>query len=787
MTQFAEPMLKLFEGIVGAVQSTSSPTDLKMMFTCINLLLEIYYSLNWVDIPEYFEEHIEQYSKIFSFILDYENSALDNNLDEEPGLLEEAKKLVCQSINIYAEKYDEIFLPYVEKFATCVWQLLSKLDLRIKFDAEVSKALEFLTLVSRGEKYGIFKEALAAICDNIIIPNVSLREEDEMIFVEEPIDYIRRDIEGSDSDTRRRSAQELIKSLSIHFEKEISEIFISKIQTLLQNSDWKSKDAAIFLVTSISVKASVQRKGATIVSQHSSQFVMNFMSSHIVPLLESQSHPILVADSIKFICTFRQHLPKESFGAIFPRLINLLGVEQPVVQTYSSWCIERMLTIKEDNGKARYTQHDLLPFAQTLLPGLFFALDTTEENEYIMKAIMRATAVLKEEMKPVMSAYISKITETLGNVCKNPNNPMFNHYLFESYATVIKYNRDYIAEFENSLFPPFQNILSQDIEEFTPYVFQLLSQLLSIRQTPIPDIYVGLFPNFLSAHLWESDGNIPGLVAFISTFISKAPQELGKNNQLTQVLGIFQALVMSKTKDYLGFRILDSLINSVSYDQLSGYMVEIVKIIFTRLQKKKTTQYLKCMILFFSNLIVKYGPQVLLQIFNQIQPGIFASLAKVVWESSLKKINGKIEKKVCAVALCQVLFNTDLISSSAETWSLLLHELVSFLQVTSEKVEENEEEFDEDETVLQTDKSVSGVGYKVTFTKLSFAAKGIEDPVKDVQNPKQYFCQTFNNFISKLDPQQIQYVKSLIVVNPTTTQNIYQFMQQFGFNASFLQ
>ncbi|EFC45385.1 exportin-2 [Naegleria gruberi] len=675
MKEFAEPMLGLFQHFISLVPQITDPASLKSIFTCINLLLEIYYSLNWIDIPEFFEDHLPEYSNIFLFLLNYQNSSLDNNLYEEPSLLDTAQSLVFQSINLYLEKYDEAFIPYVENFATATWQLISKLDMKIKYDNLVSKALEFLTVTSRSEKHIIFKDALPAICENIIIPNISLREEDEIIFSEEPIEYIRRDIEGSDSDSRRKSASELIKTL------------------------------------------------------------------------------------------------------------------KPVVLSYAAWCIERLLTVKEDNGKPRYSQVEILPYAQTLLQGLFSALDNTEENEYIMKAIMRATAVLKEQMKPIMPAYISKITSVLSEVCKNPNNPMFNHYLFESYATVIKFNSDYISEFEASLFPPFQTILNQGIEEFTPYVFQLISQLLTVRQAPLPAIYISLFPNFLQAHLWESEGNIPGLVAFTSTLITKAPQELGKNNQLEQVLGIFQTLVKSNTKDYHGFRILDSIIHALPYETVANFLQGIFFVLFGRLQSKKTGQFLRCLILFFSNFAVRYGADKLIQAINQIQANIFSQLAKAVWQSSLRKVTGKIEKKVCAVALIKILFNTDLIQSSADTWKMLISELALFLNPTTDsknEFDEDDEQHDDEETVLQTEKGISG-GYKVTFTKLSFAAMGIEDPVREVQNTRLHFCQSLTNFISPLDPQQVQFVKSLIVSNPESAQAILVLMQNNGFSTSFLQ
>lgn len=45
-------------------------------------------------------------------------------------------------------------------------------------------------------------------------------------------EYIRRDIEGSDTETRRRAACDLVKTLSQNFEAKIFEIFSRNIQPI---------------------------------------------------------------------------------------------------------------------------------------------------------------------------------------------------------------------------------------------------------------------------------------------------------------------------------------------------------------------------------------------------------------------------------------------------------------------------------------------------------------------------------------------------------------------------
>jgi exportin-2 (importin alpha re-exporter) len=50
-------------------------------------------------------------------------------------------------------------------------------------------------------------------------------------------------------------------------------------------------------------------------------------------------------------------------------------------------------------------------------------------------------------------------------VCKNPRNPGFNHYLFESVAALIRHaggaTPDAINTFEQLLFPAFNHVLQQ--------------------------------------------------------------------------------------------------------------------------------------------------------------------------------------------------------------------------------------------------------------------------------------------------------------------------------------
>jgi exportin-2 (importin alpha re-exporter) len=145
----------------------------------------------------------------------------------------------------------------------------------------------------------------------------------------------------------------------------------------------------------------------------------------------------------------------------------------------------------------------LKPFIKPLLQGLFsvFKKDDSSENEYAMKAIMRLCAAGEDLLAGVAGLVIAQVgasrdgcfcvvsqpqelcvvvvtlrwfnreyicccydqvTKILMVVAKNPRNPHFNHYLFETVACLVtnvcKADKTAIGSFEKALFGPFQQV-----------------------------------------------------------------------------------------------------------------------------------------------------------------------------------------------------------------------------------------------------------------------------------------------------------------------------------------
>ena len=68
----------------------------------------------------------------------------------------------------------------------------------------------------------------------------------------------------------------------------------------------------------------------------------------------------------------------------------------------------------------------------------------------------------------VATMCLQRLAAMLLQVCQNPTQPGFNHYLFESVAALIKFSAaadvSKVAELEQNLFPAFNIVLQQDVQ-----------------------------------------------------------------------------------------------------------------------------------------------------------------------------------------------------------------------------------------------------------------------------------------------------------------------------------
>ncbi|XP_050434823.1 exportin-2 [Adelges cooleyi] len=752
----AKPLTELFVLTMNLCEVSKDPK----LYNVILLLTKIFYSLNYQDLPEFFEDNMQTWIGNFQKLLELEIKELETNSDDETGILHQIQSQICENISLYAQKYEEEFSAYMKDLVTIIWKLLIKTGSEPKYDTLVINALQFLsTTVVKPQYNELFNDpsVFSAICEKVAIPNMQFKASDEELFEDNPEEYIRRDIEGSDVDTRRRAACDLVKALSKEFEQITMSSFGLYVKSMLEQyaaneQNWRSKDAALFLVTTLASRGSTQRHGTTKISELVN--LEEFTTLHVLPELANPNingMPVMKADAIKYVVTFRSVLPPQVVISTLPALTKLLEAESVVVRIYAAAAIDKILLLKHPETKALVVNAAILaPFAEQLIKSLFGILTKpgSEENSHTMKAIMRTFFTLKQQIIPLLAELLPVLTDKLIVVARNPSQPEFNHFLFETISYCVKLvctvTPEGVASFEGVLFPIFQIILQQDILEFMPYTFQLLAQLLEFHSSgDVGEAYTILYPFLLTPALWEKTSNIHPLVRLLRSYVGKtAPTNFEKSLNINGLLGVFQKLIASKSQDHEGFRLLKTILEHCPVETIQPQLKNIFILLFQRLSSSKTTKFVRELIAFIFFCVIKYGATSIVDLIDSVQNGMFGMLLEKIILPDAQKVTGNVNKKVTGVGIVKVLSDTPKLIDGpyAQFWSRLLESVICLFELP-----EDETVYSEDR-LLQDDNDNS---YEAGYSQLAFASEVEYDPLSGV-DPKSFLAQSLTKLMSQI-------------------------------------
>mmetsp|Transcript_11110 Transcript_11110/g.12872 ORF Transcript_11110/g.12872 Transcript_11110/m.12872 type:complete len:995 (+) Transcript_11110:161-3145(+) len=777
LQQLQAPLLTLFKTIGQAVESYQNDlTQLKPRFASLRSICRIFYSLNWQDLPEYFEDHMGEWMSEFAKYLKYNNPILiDNDEELDPSPIDKLQAAIVDNLYLYADKDEEPFIPFLSDFTSLVWHLLMNVSKFPKHDVLATTCIKFLSsLIAKPMHKNLFdnEQTLQQIIKNIVIPNLTIREIDEEQFEDDPAEFIMSDMEESDSDSRRKRSQDLLRAMCRQFEEQATKICLEHIGTMLNEfgssngEKWAHKDAAIHLMLGIAVRSGSAQGVSTVNDKVN---LMEFFTTHIIPEMQDTNHsvrPMVKATAIKFAWTFRNQFTKENIAVLMPLLITHLNSPSVVVHTYSAAAIEKFLTCKDISGqpqgtasatgmamlaskKVKFGANEIKPFLEPLFSALFAIIDNQEwnENEYVMKCVMRSLSSARDDIVQVTQIVLEKLNAALFVVAKNPRNPQYNHYMFESIAILVKSvcskHPEHVATFEGLLFPPFQTVLQMDVSEFTPYVFQILAQLLEYRpgNTGLGEAYTMLFPPLLMPQLWETRGNVPALTRLVQAYLQKGTSDIIAKDQLTPVLGIFQKLISSKATETSAFELLSAITKYTPTHALEPMIGTIYSILLMRLQKGKTPRYVRLVTCYFAQCVGQFGYQKWNDILDAIQPNLGKMILMQVWIPRVSPADlcppVRTEAKIQVVGLSKIVCESPSLLSSPDAQQIWANALASLVTVLSSQATYFGSPGEE------LDQSVE-IGYDPTFSRLHFATRPPLDPFSDNKDPIASFANGFN-------------------------------------------
>lgn len=127
------------------------------LLSTLRLIARVFYSLNWQDLPEQFEDNMPAWMTVFAAVLRYrylDRTATDDDDDQEAAPLEQLQVAVLENINLYVEKYEEEFLPHLPTFTTAVWALLLDVGPQARLDGLATQGIQFLSTLAGKKTHG---------------------------------------------------------------------------------------------------------------------------------------------------------------------------------------------------------------------------------------------------------------------------------------------------------------------------------------------------------------------------------------------------------------------------------------------------------------------------------------------------------------------------------------------------------------------------------------------------------------------------------------------------------
>ncbi|KXN81985.1 Exportin-2 [Leucoagaricus sp. SymC.cos] len=513
------------------------------------------------------------------------------------------------------------------------------------------------------------------------------------------------------------------------------------------------------MLTAVATKGSTTKHGVT--SINALVDVVQFFSEHVFQDLQAADgtvNPILQVDAIRFLYIFRNQLTKPQLLAVLPHLARHLRSENYVSHTYAAIAIDRILLIRQ-NGLLVFAQADIHDIAADLVSTILSKIESKgtpekmAENDHLMRCAMRVVLTARQALTPTYQQILSRLVNILGNIAKNPSNPNFDQYIFESLSGLMRFvvagAPATLPVFEQALFGPFTFILQQDIDQYIPYSFQILAQMLELHSTDVPAEYRNLLPFLLTPAVWQQKGSIPGLVKLLKAFLTRDGAQMLANGQVASVLAVVQQrLIPSKINDSWGIELLNSVIMHIKPADLQQYMKPVIMTLLTRMQTSKTAtyEYLFARFILYSMAINVdgLGPDYIIAVIESIQPQLWSQLLINFIIPQAPKVPHK-DRKLAVVGMLRLLCQSKYMMQEPyiQAWPRAYQAIVKLFsepQYLSKKSDE-----DSHAGITEIDYEEQTAGYQAAYSRLAASETQEADPVAYVSNPQQFFQEQLEN------------------------------------------
>ena len=605
MTDDAINIIKYFN----SYNSNNNNGNDEVMLQCLqmmNKIMSIFYSLNYQDFPEFFEDHLNEWITILNdtLLLPNKTGEISNNISPSlRGLILKVKAKTLKNINLYYSNYYEDIEKFAQDLCGSVWTLMCKSKtISDNYSKLMKELLDFFKSGFQMGKINNLKiEQLNQIFEYIILPNLSLSSKEREDFQENPVEFLKIEFEEYDMSSNKYFSINLLQIINNNF-PDVNKMIISpKIIQLLNeyNSDksknWNKKLLAINLLFASCIKTFAQRFGVTELNPQSSfNDIDNLINEIFIKEFQDYKSPIIIqVYSLKFLSTFRlQITDKNKLGQIILMLIDILNKCGEITQNACLLCLDLIINMKDLQTRKSSTieiiNNDNI-FNNLISSLLSFISKNT--NIFAMRCFFRALKLTQDQkLQSLAESINTSMDAILKLIIKNPQSDEFNFYFFETCALIMKKfeiksinnasDLSLIKNFQNTLQNDLNLILQNNITDILGYSFQLFAFYLYLTNDN-NEFYQNILNNILTNDkMWDINMKYlyPPSIDYIKVILLTNKQ-FCENQQVIQLLfKICQTLIENKSFNF-AFQLIEYLINFVSTDLYGENLTTFLKII----------------------------------------------------------------------------------------------------------------------------------------------------------------------------------------------------------------
>ena len=798
MTDDALTIIKYFNSYN---QSNANNDIMKECLITINKIMSIFYSLNYQDFPEFFEDHLKEWITILNDVVLLPNKTSKiNTIDPSlHDLVTKVKAKTLKNINLYYSNYYEDVEQYVNQFCSSVWTLMCQSKISDNYSKLMKELLDFFKWGFQMQRIkNLTMVQLNQIIENIILPNLTMTDTERDEFLDNPLEFLKIEFEEYDMSSNKYYSINLLQIIISNYPDVNKQIIVPKINNFLSeyNQDQKKncykKIMAINLLFASCIKTFAQRFGVTELNPNSLFTDIDSLINEIfVKEFQNYNSPKIVQIfCLKFLSTFRLQISdKNKLGQIILMLIEILNNCADVTQNACLLCLDLIINMKDLDTRKSKTEEIINNdniFNKLISSLLNFISRNT--NIFAMRCFFRALKLTQDQKLQSLSDSINTSMDTiLKLIINNSQNDEFNYYFFETCALImkkfeIKNNNNtsdltLIKKFENTIRSDLNVILQNNVTDLLGYTMQLFAFYL-YKTNDNNEFYQNILTVILTnENMWDINMKYlyPPSIEFIKVIFITNKQFCENKNVIDLLFKICQTLLTNKSFNFV-FQLIEYLVNYVNANVYGENLTQFLKITNTIAVQNITTNpkvysdINQEMILLLSKLSIKLNINLSMEIIKIISTNPIQYLIEMIDEiTNLKQTKSKKMVVYWYVQILQKFYNKFDDNCLISMTSKLLNLLKNFYGINYRKYALNRNE----------DLSYAANNYnKLTCANIEHQINIYKEAEECDEN--KLFFQTIMIIIQN---KKIDYIKeALKSYKGKELDRMKSFVQQYGYN-----